>query len=170
MKQSESLVLLQDLVGQGFQARPFFIMATSILLTIMLFFFLKRRMGDAAIIDGGRSGSLDVPTGSTSGPMIQRGPTDGRARLQREDKLPVVLSDVPEAAPIQNIPQDSILRRHYLAHIKYMIETVTFPCPSDSVLRRHYEQLVASELDSCLGDAWHLNGLIRRYEEQNRRA
>ncbi|HWP00366.1 MAG TPA: hypothetical protein VNL74_07045 [Methylococcus sp.] len=69
-----------------------------------------------------------------------------------------------------NLPQDSVLRRHYLSHVRYMIESVTFPRPVDSVLRRHYEQLIAGEMDACLGDEAQMKKLIRRYEEHRRNA
>jgi hypothetical protein len=79
-------------------------------------------------------------------------------------KTPVTKTHYP------NIPQDSVLRRHYLSHLRYMIETVTSPRPVDSVLRRHYEQLIASELDACLCDDAKMERLIRRYEEHQRNA
>jgi hypothetical protein len=41
-----------------------------------------------------------------------------------------------------HLPQDSVLRRHYLTHLRHMIETVAMPSPTDSVLRRHHEHLI----------------------------
>ncbi len=64
----------------------------------------------------------------------------------------------------QNLPQDSVLRRHHLAHVRYLIDEVTFPRPTESVLRRHYDQLIESELDKCLKSDAHMQKLISRYE------
>ncbi|CAA9890156.1 conserved membrane hypothetical protein [Candidatus Methylobacter favarea] len=47
----------------------------------------------------------------------------------------------------QKIPQDSILKRHYLGRLRTEIESGLPPCPSDSVLRRHYDQLIAAEME-----------------------
>ncbi|CAG1020704.1 hypothetical protein MTYM_00464 [Methylococcales bacterium] len=66
------------------------------------------------------------------------------------------------------IPQESVLRRHYLTHLRYMIETVSSPRPTESVLRRHHEQLIASQLDDCLKDEAILERLIKRYDEHNK--
>ena len=78
-------------------------------------------------------------------------------------------AEIAKTAPT-HIPQDTILRRHYLAHIKYMLETVTFPRPTEIVLRRHYDHLITSQLEACVEDEAELNKLIRRYEEHRRDA
>ena len=77
----------------------------------------------------------------------------------------------PEAtqASRSHVPQDSILRRHFVTHVRYMLETVTFPRPTEMVLRRHYDQLIASQLEACLEDEAELNKLIRRYDETRKK-
>ncbi|MGZ5028150.1 MAG: hypothetical protein ACXV9T_13295 [Methylobacter sp.] len=57
-------------------------------------------------------------------------------------------------------PEDSVLRRHYLAQIAAEREAITQPYPTDSVLRRHYEsmfvlanqpiQITEPEIDTAL--------------------
>lgn len=87
------------------------------------------------------------------------------------DEIPSSSQKTPAMEPYcLNLPQDSVLRRHYLSYVNYMIETVTFPRPVDSVLRRHYEQLIAAEMDACLADEAQMKKLIRRYEEHRRNA
>jgi len=44
------------------------------------------------------------------------------------------------------IPEDSVLRRHYLAQLDAERELITNPYPTDSVLRRHYESMLATTL------------------------
>jgi cbb3-type cytochrome oxidase subunit 3 len=51
------------------------------------------------------------------------------------------------------LPEDSVLRRHFLTHLQSEIESALFPRPTDSVLRRHYDSLVAAELDNRLANA-----------------
>ncbi len=50
------------------------------------------------------------------------------------------------------LPEDSTLRRHYLGHLRAMIEASHAPRPSDSTLARHYESMIANELEQCLAD------------------
>jgi hypothetical protein len=51
-------------------------------------------------------------------------------------------------------PEDSVLRRHYLAQIAAERESITHPYPTDSVLRRHYESMFVSanqpEIDTAI--------------------
>lgn len=48
------------------------------------------------------------------------------------------------------IPQDSVLRRHFLSQLQAEVESRWSPAPSDSVLRRHYQAMVAAEMASRL--------------------
>lgn len=62
------------------------------------------------------------------------------------------------------IPQDSILRRHFLNHLAYMLEAIA-PCrPTDSVLKRHHAQWLRIQLDACLSDPARLNKVLSDYE------
>lgn len=48
------------------------------------------------------------------------------------------------------LPQDSVLRRHFLAQLRAEVEASISPAPTDSVLRRHYQALVVAEMDKRL--------------------
>ncbi|WP_445371915.1 hypothetical protein ACH518_03720 [Methylomonas sp. HW2-6] len=48
------------------------------------------------------------------------------------------------------IPEDSVLKRHFLADARYRIEQQYGPCPDETVLRRHHQQLVAAAWDAFL--------------------
>ena len=48
------------------------------------------------------------------------------------------------------IPEDSVLRRHYITQLRSEIELDLFPRPTDSTLQRHYDTLVAVELENRL--------------------
>jgi len=48
------------------------------------------------------------------------------------------------------IPEDSVLRRHYIAQLRSEIELELFPRPTDSTLKRHYDALVNAELENRL--------------------
>jgi hypothetical protein len=45
------------------------------------------------------------------------------------------------------LPEDSVLRRHFLHHLRTRFEAV-LPPPTCSILKRHYEQLLEMELDA----------------------
>jgi hypothetical protein len=51
------------------------------------------------------------------------------------------------------VPEDSVLKRHFLTHLQSEIEAALFPRPTDSVLQRHYDSLVAAELENRLVNA-----------------
>lgn len=50
----------------------------------------------------------------------------------------------------QSVPEDSVLRRHYLAQQQAQREAITDPYPTDSVLRRHYDALHNLKLERCV--------------------
>ncbi len=63
----------------------------------------------------------------------------------------------PKPAEKQKIPEDSILRRHFLTHIRSQVETGLGPRPTDSILKRHYDTLVKSEMEK------YIDGAIEHY-------
>lgn len=66
------------------------------------------------------------------------------------------------------VPEDSVLRRHFLTHCRYMLEQVMSPAPTDSILVRHHEQLLESELAGCLQQQAQMEQLLDRYAEFQR--
>lgn len=50
------------------------------------------------------------------------------------------------------IPQDAILRRHFVSHLRAEIENTLQPRPSDSIQRRHYESLVSLKLQQRMAE------------------
>jgi hypothetical protein len=54
------------------------------------------------------------------------------------------------------IPEDSVLKRHYLTQLAAERHAITNPYPSDSVLRRHFESMPAAKhapIQQGIGDA-----------------
>ena len=47
----------------------------------------------------------------------------------------------------QKMPEDSILKRHFITHIRSQVESALGPRPTDSILKRHYDTLVKSEME-----------------------
>jgi FtsZ-interacting cell division protein ZipA len=43
------------------------------------------------------------------------------------------------------IPEDSVLRRHFLTQLMTEIESEVFPRPTDSILKRHYDSLILAK-------------------------
>lgn len=50
------------------------------------------------------------------------------------------------------IPEDSVLKRHFLAQLQADIEQGLPPKPSDATLKRHYAQLLQSKLNDLLSE------------------
>lgn len=78
---------------------------------------------------------------------------------------------VPSAPPIiaPQIPQESVLRRHFVTHLRTILETIHTPHPTESVLRRHREQLISSQVEECLQDQAKLQSLFERYDEHRKK-
>lgn len=68
-----------------------------------------------------------------------------------------------------HVPEDSMLRRHFITHLKSIIVSLTGPRPTDSALSRHYDTQIASELVTSLQDAAYARRLVINHEEQFRK-
>jgi hypothetical protein len=108
---------------------------------------------------------------------LEEAPKPQQPVVEAPRPAPVVVQQIkaaeaaaPTTAAVPVIPQDSVLRRHYLSHVRYMVEATTFPRPTDSVLRRHYEQLVGSVYNACISDTAEMQKLLRRYDDYRREA
>jgi len=52
----------------------------------------------------------------------------------------------------QQIPEDAILRRHFMTQLRAEIESKLFPRPTDSTLKRHYDTLVHATVAERLAE------------------
>jgi cyanate lyase len=52
-----------------------------------------------------------------------------------------------EEPPADWLPEDSVLRRHYLTQLQAEREALSNPYPTDSTLRRHYDAMVKIQVD-----------------------
>lgn len=165
MNQSEFTDFLQYLASDEFQLTLSIIAAIAGFLIVLaiVYSFLRRRGKYAVVADELPVASLKPPAAKMPRDTT---PQDSAAKTPRH----VIPQDPAAKTPRHTAPQDSVLRRHYVTHVRYMIETLTFPCPTDSVLRRHYDHLITSELEACLGDDAQMERLISRYEEHRRSA
>ncbi len=59
-----------------------------------------------------------------------------------------------------NLPQDSTLRRHVIAHLRSLIESLNPARPTDSSLSRHYDALINAEIEQCISDKGAIERLI----------
>ena len=98
------------------------------------------------------------PTATSEAPATQAG--ESAATAPQADENPISDSTY-------NIPQDSILRRHYLTHVLTMIEALVPTRPTDAVLCRHYDALIVTKIDRCLNDKQALEQLVYDYENLN---
>ena len=59
-----------------------------------------------------------------------------------------------------NLPQDSTLRRHAIAHLRSLIESINPARPTDSSLSRHYDALINAEIEQCISDKGAIERLV----------
>lgn len=64
------------------------------------------------------------------------------------------------------LPEDSILKRHYLTHVYTMINSLATPRPAESVLRRHYDVMIITKVAQCLNDKKTMEQLINDYQNR----
>ena len=95
---------------------------------------------------------------------VNKPSTPATAAPVAEVKTPVETTPVVETAPIvaevsapviakattDNLPEDSILRRHALAQLKNILEAVKGARPSDSIQSRHYDAEINSLISQAL--------------------
>jgi hypothetical protein len=100
-------------------------------------------------------------------PVVNVEPSTANAQIT--DTKVVAPSAIAQAAyPTENnsvLPQDSILKRHYLTHLCSMIEALAPPRPTESVLCRHYDMMIAAKIVQCLNDEKAAEQLIFDYEK-----
>ena len=58
---------------------------------------------------------------------------------------PIVLEQ--DKTSVDQVPADSVLKRHYLSSLQAERQAITHPYPTDSILRRHYEAARFSVLE-----------------------
>ncbi|CCE23005.1 hypothetical protein [Methylotuvimicrobium alcaliphilum] len=95
------------------------------------------------LIDG-----IEIPDAAASASIID----------VKEKSSPIELAIVgtPSKSDFKHeIPEDSVLRRHWLTQLRTEIETSLFPRPTEATLQRHYDQLIEAELASHL--KWNTN-------------
>lgn len=93
-----------------------------------------------------------------------------RAITKSTAGLSAVISPQPDKAEVVNsyIPQDATLKRHFIGHLRSMLEALAFSRPTDSTLQRHYETLIKTELDKCLADEEQITRLLRNYQNHKK--
>ncbi len=62
------------------------------------------------------------------------------------NKPVVAVTSTTSVITTDNLPQDSIQRRHALAHLKNILEAVKGARPSDSIQSRHYDAEINSQI------------------------
>jgi hypothetical protein len=162
------------------------ILALALILALVIAYLLRHNASSLADSDTQPETSISpTPVKSSIEPSLSKTEKTEKALQQEniEQHMPLPKPAVAvantrkspswaEKKRLYTIPQDSILRRHYLTHVRYMVEVVNNPRPSESVLRRHYEQLISSQVETCLKDDTAMERLLKRYDEylKNRHA
>ena len=72
----------------------------------------------------------------------------------------VVAPKIVKQDSTDNLPQDSTLRRHAIAHLRSLIESLNPARPTDSSLSRHYDALINAEIEQCISDKGAIERLV----------
>lgn len=70
--------------------------------------------------------------------------------VESERQSEKTASDQTQPFRLETVPEDSVLRRHYLSTKQAEREAITNPYPTDSALRRHYQSLSAINLHQAV--------------------
>ena len=67
------------------------------------------------------------------------------------------VAEIPASPPAcsarkTQVPEDAVLRRHFVSQLVSEIEAALPPRPADSVLRRHHQALVAARVQQRLAE------------------
>lgn len=76
----------------------------------------------------------------------------------------VVVAEKPVCCNNPLLPQDSVLKRHYLHYVQTMVTELYSARPSDATLLRHYHTDIAAKVAECVASEAALQHLIQAYE------
>lgn len=82
------------------------------------------------------------------------------------DPMTMVEFDSQDEEPDAHVPSDVVLRRHYLTHLRMMLETVHAE-PTDSQLKRHHQQYLDYLCDVLVEDREAVEALETAYEARH---
>ena len=82
------------------------------------------------------------------------------------DPMTMVEFDSEDAQPDAHVPTDAVLRRHYVTHLRMMLEAV-YVEPTDSQLRRHHHQYLDYLCETLLEDHNAVEALETAYEARD---
>lgn len=82
------------------------------------------------------------------------------------DPMTMVEFDSQDEEPGSHVPSDVVLRRHYLTHLRMMLEAVHVE-PTDSQLKRHHQQYLDYLCDGLVEDREAVEALETAYEARH---
>lgn len=158
-----------------------------LLIIILIIFWVRKRKSKKAKLEKGHKVSepamqaeknkpADKPivdTAPKKEPLPEPQAEEISYSTETESK-PIVESKTNETVTLpsidskENLPQDSMLKRHYLANLRAMVESLNPPRPTDSALSRHYDSLIAAEIEQCINDKGAIEQLISKYEDHKK--
>ncbi len=155
----------------GFELQLAALAGVLLLLIVLIFLIVRKRINyNRHKISELAKQAEDVEIASE--PIDDTGPkTESFAATQAEAPLssnkPIEESQTNEAlitSKFKNLPQDSMLRRHYVANLHAMIGSLYSPRPTEFNLCRHYDSMLTAEIEQCLSDEVAMERLISKYE------
>ncbi len=95
-------------------------------------------------------------------------PVQSASHPAESKQKPLVAQAVAVTLENSLLPQDSMLKRHYLTNLRAIITSLSVPHPTDSALSRHYDTQIAAKIEQCLNDEKAMTQLISQYEQSKK--
>jgi len=84
------------------------------------------------------------------------------------ENKPVITQPTISLENNSSLPQDSMLRRHYLTHVRAMLTSLSPSRPTDSALSRHYDTQITTDIAHCLHNEAAMEQLVADYADMQR--
>jgi hypothetical protein len=141
-----------------------------VVVSVFIFLYFRQTKEQQAVAVGNTTADTPIsgPTENASQVLLRQAVAIEPSTSEGVSAAVAPLTAAAESP--QALPQEATLRRHYVTHVRYMIESVTFPRPTENDLRRHYDHLISSELENCLSDSTYLQQVIGKFEAQKKAA
>jgi hypothetical protein len=81
------------------------------------------------------------------------------------ENKPVITPQPTISLETSLLPQDSMLKRHYLTHVRAMMNSLNPSRPTELALSRHYDTQINANIERCLNNKMAMDQLIADYAD-----
>lgn len=149
----------------GFELQLAALAIVLLLIIILIFFMVRKRISKKE--DPEKDHKISEPAKQAEEIKVAAEPLCD-TEPEKESFVETQTNETVITPTLENLPQDSMLRRHTLANLRAMIESLKPPRPTDSNLCRHYDTMLIAEIGQCLSNDAAMQRLICNYEDHKK--